>query len=72
MCQYIAKDGLVDDGHLVHLGSRATGGVALLIVEATAVTWRGKGDIHDLRTKKSMNILFSTRPFALGPLGRGC
>src|SRR5918911_724836 len=38
MCQYIAKDGLADDWHLVHLGSRAVGGVALVMVEATAVT----------------------------------
>ena len=34
MCQYIAKDGLADDWHLVHLGSRAAGGVGLVIVEA--------------------------------------
>jgi 2,4-dienoyl-CoA reductase-like NADH-dependent reductase (Old Yellow Enzyme family) len=38
MCQYIARDGFADDWHLVHLGSRAAGGVALVIVEATAVT----------------------------------
>jgi hypothetical protein len=38
MCQYIAKEGMADDWHLVHLGSRAAGGVALVVVEATAVT----------------------------------
>jgi 2,4-dienoyl-CoA reductase-like NADH-dependent reductase (Old Yellow Enzyme family) len=38
MCQYIAEEGLADDWHLVHLGSRAVGGVALVMVEATAVT----------------------------------
>jgi 2,4-dienoyl-CoA reductase-like NADH-dependent reductase (Old Yellow Enzyme family) len=38
MCQYVATDGFADDWHLVHLGSRAAGGVALVIVEATAVT----------------------------------
>src|SRR5215217_496371 len=37
MCQYSAVDGLSDDWHLVHLGSRAAGGVALVMVEATAV-----------------------------------
>jgi 2,4-dienoyl-CoA reductase-like NADH-dependent reductase (Old Yellow Enzyme family) len=38
MCQYVARDGFADDWHLVHLGSRAAGGVGLVIVEATAVT----------------------------------
>jgi 2,4-dienoyl-CoA reductase-like NADH-dependent reductase (Old Yellow Enzyme family) len=48
MCQYIAKDGLADDWHLVHLGSRAAGGVALVIVEATAVTRDGRITHGDL------------------------
>jgi 2,4-dienoyl-CoA reductase-like NADH-dependent reductase (Old Yellow Enzyme family) len=48
MCQYIAKDGLADDWHLVHLGSRAAGGVALVIVEATAVTPDGRITPGDL------------------------
>ena len=30
MCQYCAEEGLADDWHLVHLGSRAVGGVALV------------------------------------------
>jgi 2,4-dienoyl-CoA reductase-like NADH-dependent reductase (Old Yellow Enzyme family) len=42
MCQYCAREGLADDWHLVHLGSRAVGGVALVIVEATAVTRDGR------------------------------
>ncbi|HEX2973280.1 MAG TPA: NADH:flavin oxidoreductase/NADH oxidase [Tepidisphaeraceae bacterium] len=42
MCQYSAQDGLANDWHLVHLGSRAVGGVALVIVEATAVTPTGR------------------------------
>ena len=37
MCQYVAAEGLAADWHLVHLGSRAVGGVALVMVEATAV-----------------------------------
>jgi 2,4-dienoyl-CoA reductase-like NADH-dependent reductase (Old Yellow Enzyme family) len=48
MCQYSARDGFADDWHLVHLGSRAVGGVALAIVEATAVTPEGRitpGDV---------------------------
>lgn len=42
MCQYSSKDGLAGDWHLVHLGSRAVGGAALVIVEATAVTPEGR------------------------------
>jgi 2,4-dienoyl-CoA reductase-like NADH-dependent reductase (Old Yellow Enzyme family) len=42
MCQYSAEDGLANDWHLVHLGSRAVGGVALVVLEATAVTRDGR------------------------------
>src|SRR5689334_15713581 len=42
MCQYSSEDGLANDWHLVHLGSRAAGGVGLAIVEATAVTAEGR------------------------------
>src|SRR6516225_3953744 len=42
MCQYSSQDGLANDWHLVHLGSRAVGGVALVMVEATAVTRDGR------------------------------
>src|SRR5215471_12897401 len=48
MCQYVAKDGFADDWHLVHLGSRAAGGVALVMVEATAVTADGRITPGDL------------------------
>src|SRR5687768_17021574 len=42
MCQYSSTDGLVNDWHLVHLGSRAVGGCGLVMVEATAVTPQGR------------------------------
>lgn len=42
MCQYSAVDGLPNDWHFVHLGSRAAGGAALVCVEATAVTAEGR------------------------------
>lgn len=42
MCQYSAEEGLANDWHLVHLGSRASGGVSLVVVEATAVTRDGR------------------------------
>jgi len=37
MCQYSSTDGLPNDWHLVHLGSRAVGGAGLVMTEATAV-----------------------------------
>ncbi|HEX4792627.1 MAG TPA: NADH:flavin oxidoreductase/NADH oxidase [Humisphaera sp.] len=42
MCQYSSDDGLPTDWHLVHLGSRAIGGAALVMVEATAVSPEGR------------------------------
>lgn len=48
MCQYVAKEGLADDWHLVNLGSRAVGGVGLAVVEATAVTRNGRITPGDL------------------------
>ncbi|MGY0558194.1 MULTISPECIES: NADH:flavin oxidoreductase/NADH oxidase [unclassified Lysobacter] len=42
MCQYSSRDGVPDDWHLVHLGSRAVGGAASVIAEATAVSPEGR------------------------------
>jgi 2,4-dienoyl-CoA reductase-like NADH-dependent reductase (Old Yellow Enzyme family) len=42
MCQYSSEDGHATDWHLVHLGSRAVGGAALITVEATGVTREGR------------------------------
>ncbi len=42
MCQYSATDGLPDDWHLVHLGSRAAGGASLVITEAAAISANGR------------------------------
>ncbi len=42
MCQYSATEGLIDDWHLVHLGSRAIGGAGLVITEMTDVTAEGR------------------------------
>ena len=42
MCMYSATDGLMNDWHLVHLGSRAVGGAGLVIVEATSVSPEGR------------------------------
>ncbi len=42
MCQYSAEDGVANDWHYVHLGSRAVGGAGLVITEATAVAPEGR------------------------------
>jgi len=48
MCQYSSIDGFASDWHLVHLGSRAIGGAALVITEAAAVTAEGRISPGDL------------------------
>jgi 2,4-dienoyl-CoA reductase-like NADH-dependent reductase (Old Yellow Enzyme family) len=42
MCMYSSEDGFANDWHLVHLGSRAAGGAAMVIFEATGVTPEGR------------------------------
>jgi len=48
MCEYSSVDGFSNDWHLVHLGSRAVGGAALVFTEATAVTATGRISPQDL------------------------
>ena len=48
MCEYSSIDGFANDWHLVHLGSRAVGGAALVITEATAVSPEGRISPADL------------------------
>jgi 2,4-dienoyl-CoA reductase-like NADH-dependent reductase (Old Yellow Enzyme family) len=48
MCQYSAIDGIPNDWHMVHLGSRAIGGAGLIIAEATAVCPEGRISPDDL------------------------
>jgi len=48
MCQYSSRDGFASDWHLVHLGSRAVGGAALVFTEATAVLADGRISPQDL------------------------
>lgn len=48
MCQYSAEDGVPNDWHLVHLGSRAVGGAGLVMTEATAVSPEGRISPADL------------------------
>ncbi|MEP6800910.1 MAG: NADH:flavin oxidoreductase/NADH oxidase [Acidobacteriota bacterium] len=48
MCQYSSEDGVANDWHFVHLGSRAVGGAGLVMVEATAVAPRGRISPQDM------------------------
>ena len=56
MCQYSSVDGFANDWHLVHLGSRATGGAALVIQEATAVLPEGRITYADMGLWKDEQI----------------
>src|SRR5580658_5328189 len=56
MCQYSARDGMADDWHLVHLGSRAVGGAGLVFTEAAAVSPEGRISPSDLGIWKDEHI----------------
>jgi 2,4-dienoyl-CoA reductase-like NADH-dependent reductase (Old Yellow Enzyme family) len=56
MCQYSSDDGFANDWHLVHLGSRAIGGAALIMQEATAVSQRGRISPEDMGLWKDEQI----------------
>lgn len=58
MCEYSSHDGFANDWHLVHLGSRAVGGAALVIAEATAVSPEGRITPDDLGIWKDEHIDF--------------
>ena len=42
MCQYSSQDGMPNEWHAVHLGSRAVGGASLVFTEGTAVLEEGR------------------------------
>ncbi len=56
MCQYSSDDGFANDWHLVHLGSRAVGGAALIMQEATAVSPEGRISPGDMGIYKDEHI----------------
>ncbi len=56
MCQYSSTDGFATDWHLVHLGSRAVGGAALVMTEAAAVEARGRISPQDLGIYRDEHI----------------
>ena len=61
MCQYSSKDGFANNWHLVHLGSRAVGGAALVFTEAAAVSPEGRITHHDMGIYKDEHIEFLKR-----------
>ena len=61
MCQYSSRDGFANDWHLVHLGSRAVGGAALVFTEATAISPEGRISPDDLGIWKDEHIPFLKR-----------
>jgi 2,4-dienoyl-CoA reductase-like NADH-dependent reductase (Old Yellow Enzyme family) len=56
MCQYSSADGFATDWHLVHLGTRAVGGAAVVFTEATAVTPEGRISPQDLGIWKDQHV----------------
>ncbi len=46
MCMYSCENGMANDFHFVHYGSRSQGGTGLIIVEATGVEPRGRITNH--------------------------
>jgi len=63
MCQYSSTDGFANDWHLVHLGSRAVGGAALVFTEAAAVLEEGRISPDDLGIWKEAQIEMLARIF---------
>jgi len=75
MCQYSATDGLIDDWHLVHLGSRALGGAGLVITEMTDVSVDGRittgcaglySDEHTAAWKRAVGFVHAHTPAKIG------
>lgn len=61
MCQYSSEDGFASDWHLVHLGSRAVGGAALVFTEAAAISPEGRISPTDLGIWKDQHIALLKR-----------
>lgn len=57
MCQYSSEDGFANTWHVQHYGSRAVGGAALVIIEATAVSPEGRISPNDLGLWKNEHIV---------------
>jgi 2,4-dienoyl-CoA reductase-like NADH-dependent reductase (Old Yellow Enzyme family) len=63
MCEYSSADGFANDWHFVHLGSRAVGGAAMVMTEASAVLADGRISPQDLGIWKDDHIPMLARIF---------
>lgn len=61
MCQYSSTDGFASDWHLVHLGSRAAGGAAVVFTEATSVLPEARISPQDLGIWKDAHVEMLSR-----------
>ena len=74
MSQYSARDGLMTDWHLIHLGTLSHSGAGILTIEATAVTPEGRityGDVGlwDDATEAAMaRVLHGIRAYSDMPI----
>ncbi|GAA4326442.1 NADH:flavin oxidoreductase/NADH oxidase [Pigmentiphaga soli] len=75
MCQYSAREGSASDWHVMHVGSMATSGAALVILEATAVEPEGRISPDDLGLWSDANeaalgrVLSAVRAWSDTPIG---
>ena len=65
MCQYSSQDGFAHEWHLVHLVSRAVGGVGLVFTEAAAVAPEGRITPADLGIWSDQHIEMLSKITAL-------
>lgn len=61
MCQYSSAEGFANDWHLVHLGSRAVGGAAVVFTEAAAIVPEGRISPYDLGIWNDEHVDFLSR-----------
>lgn len=69
MCQYSARDGLGNDWHIQHLGSKAMGGPGIVFTEATHVSPQGRITAQDLGLWNDEQEAFMARLAAIIELG---
>src|SRR5437879_12556122 len=75
MDMYAAVDGLIGDFHLVHLGSKALGGAALVMTEMVCVSRGGRitpgcagmyGHEHEAAFTRLVDCVHGNRPSKIG------
>ena len=81
MCQYSAQDGMPNDWHLVHYGSRAIGGAGLMFTEMTDVSTEARispgcagmyNDAHEAAWKRIVDFVHAQSTDQVLPAARPC